>query len=72
MMIIQLEIYYVICVIKIFSAINLSRQTNMSIPQQTNFAGKLEEEDHATMFFITKRQQKIIVNFFLDSLIVTE
>ena len=44
----------------------------MSIPQQTDFAGKLEEEDHATMIFITKRQQKIIVNFFLDSLIVTE
>ena len=71
-MIIQLEIYYVICIIKIFSGINLSRQTNMSIPQQTNFAEKLEEEDHATMLFITKRQQKIIVNFFLDLLIVTE
>ena len=71
-MIIQLEIYYVICVIKIFSGINLSRQTNMSIPQQTDFAGKLEEEDHAKMFFITKRQQKIIVKLFLDSLIVTE
>ena len=30
---------------------DLSRQTNMSIPQQINFAGKLEE-DGETMFFV--------------------
>ena len=35
--------------------IDLSRQTNASIPQQINFVGK---EDGATMFFIDENQQK--------------
>ena len=52
--------------------IDLSRQTNMSIPQQINFIGKLEEYDGGTMFFIAEKQQKTILNFSLDSLIVTE
>ena len=52
--------------------IDLSRQTNTSIPQQINFVGKLEEDDGATMFFIAEKQQKTILNFSLDSLIVTE
>ena len=52
--------------------IDLSRQTNASIPQQINFTGKLEEDDGATMFFIAEKQQKTILNFSLDSLIVTE
>ena len=30
--------------------INLSGQTNTSIPPQINFTGKLEEDDGATMF----------------------
>ena len=47
-------------------SIDLSRQTNTSIPQQVNFTGKVEEDDSATM------QQKTIINFSLDSLIVTE
>ena len=47
-------------------SIDLSRQTNTSIPQQINFTGKVEEDDSATM------QQKTIINFSLDSLIVTE
>ena len=51
--------------------INLSRQTNMSILQQNNFVGKLEEDDDATMFFVSEKQQKIVLNFSLDSLIVT-
>ena len=38
--------------------IDLSRQTNLSTPQQINFTGKLEEDDGATMFFITEKQQK--------------
>ena len=50
----------------------LSRQTNTSIPQQINFVEKLEEDDGATMIFIAEKQQKIILNFSLDSLIVTE
>ena len=52
--------------------IDLSRQTNTSIPQQINFTGKLEKDDGVTMIFITEKQQKIIPNFSLDSLIVTE
>ena len=52
--------------------IDLSVQANMSIPQQINFPGKLKEDDHATMFFVSQNQQKIILNFSLDSLIVTE
>ena len=53
-------------------AIDLSRQTNTNIPQQINFVGKLEEDDGATMFFIAEKQLKTILNFSLDSLIVTE
>ena len=48
-----------------------SRQTNAIIPQQIYFVGKLEEEDGAAMFFIAENQQKTILNFSLDSLIVT-
>ena len=40
--------------------IDLSRQTNMSIPQQFNFVWKLEEDDRATMFFIAEKQRDII------------
>ena len=29
--------------------IDLSRETNTTIPQQTNFTGKLEDDDCATM-----------------------
>ena len=52
--------------------IDLSREVNTSIPQQINFTGKLEKDDGVTMIFITEKQQKIIPNFSLDSLIVTE
>ena len=31
--------------------IDLSRQTNMSIPQQINFVEKLEDDDGAIIFF---------------------
>ena len=34
--------------------IDLSRQTNTNIPQQTNLIGKLEEDDDAIMFFIAE------------------
>ena len=50
--------------------IDLSRQTNTSIPQQINFVGKLEEGHGATMFFIAEKQQETVLNFSLDSLIV--
>ena len=52
--------------------IDLSRQANTNILQQINFTGKLEEDDGSIMFFITDKQQKTILNFSLDSLIVTE
>ena len=52
--------------------IDLSRQTNTIIPHQINFTGKLEENDGAGMFFIAEEQQETIINFSLDSLIVTE
>ena len=53
------------------TGIDLSRQTNTNISQQINFIGKLEEDNGATMFFIAEKQQKTILNFSLDSLIVT-
>ena len=40
--------------------IDLSRQSNTTIPQQSNFTGKLEEDGDATMSFITEKQQKIV------------
>ena len=51
---------------------NLSRQANTNIPQQSNFIEKLEEDDGARMFFIAEKEQKAILNFSLDSLIVKE
>ena len=48
--------------------VDLSRQTNISIPQKINFTGKLEEDDGATMCFIAEKQQKTILNFSLDLL----
>ena len=34
--------------------------------------GKLDEDDCATMFLIAEKQQQTILNFSLDSLIITE
>ena len=56
----------------IINLLALSRQTNTSIHQQINFVEKLEEDAGATMFFIAEKQHKTILNFSLDSLIVTE
>ena len=39
--------------------IDLSRQTNASIPQQINFVGKLEEDDGTTMFLLLKSSKKL-------------
>ena len=69
-MIIQQEIYQIICIIR--TIINLSRQTNTVILQQINFSGKLEKDDGTTMSFIVEKQQKTIPNFSLDLLIITE
>ena len=51
---------------------DLSRQANTNIPWEINFTGKLEEDDGATIFFIGEKQQKTILNFSLDSLVLTE
>ena len=51
--------------------IDLSRETNTSIPQHINF-WEILEGDGADMYFITEKQQKTILNLSLDSLIVTE
>ena len=51
---------------------DLSTQRNKNIPQQIDFTRKLEKDDGATLFFIAEKQQKEILNFSLNSLIVTE
>ena len=51
---------------------DLWRQTNTNIPQQTNYIGKLEKDEGATIFFIAEKQQKAILIFSLDSLIASE
>ena len=51
--------------------IDLSRKTNTDIPQQINFTGKLED-DGATMSFFAEKQWSAILNFSLNSLIVSE
>ena len=46
---------------------DLSRQTNTSSPQQINFIGKLEKDDNTT-----QKQQKTVLKFSLNLLVVTE
>ena len=50
----------------------LLRRTNTSAPQQINFVGKLEEVVATTMLFTIEKQQKKILSFPLDLLIVAE
>ena len=52
--------------------IDLSRQTNTSIPQQINFTGKLGKDYGATVSFIIDKEQKAILNLSVDSLNATE
>ena len=54
------------------NGIDLSGETNTSILPQINFVGKLEEDDCASMIFVSEKQQKATLNFSSDSLIVTE
>ena len=44
---------------------------NTTSTQQIKFTEILEEDDGAKMFFNAEKQQKAILNFSLDSLIVT-
>ena len=47
--------------------ISLSRQTNITIPRQISFTGKLEKDEQKT-----RKQQKTILGVSLDLLLVTE
>ena len=45
-------------------ATNLSKQTKLKDPQQINFIGKLENQDHgATMFFMIENSEETTLNF---------
>ena len=52
--------------------IDLQHKQNTSIPQQIKFTGKIDKDVFEKMFFIADKQQKSILNFSLDLLIVTE
>ena len=41
------------------TGLDLSRQTNTTIPQKINFTGKLEEDDGAIMFLALKSSKKL-------------
>ena len=45
---------------------------NKALKLIKNFTRKLDKDDGVTKFFITEKQQKTVLNFSLDSLIVTE
>ena len=47
-----------------FVSIDLSMQTNTTIPQQNNFSKKLKENDGATIFFISRKKQKLFKTCF--------
>ena len=52
--------------------IDLSRQTNTNVPQKINFVGKLKKDNRVKILFIPEKQQKTILKFYLDSLILTK
>ena len=45
-------------------AIDLSKQTKLKDPQQTNFIGKRDKDNGATMFFIIEKSEATTFNFF--------
>ena len=52
-------------------AIDLSKQTKLKDPQQINFTGKLENQDHgATMFFIIEKSEETTFNFSQNSVTI--
>ena len=49
-------------------ATDLSKQTKIKDPQQINFIGKLENQDHGgTMFFIIEKSEETTFNFSQNS-----
>ena len=52
-------------------AIDLSKQTKLKDPQQINFIGKLENQDHgATMFFIIEKSEETTFNVSQNSVTI--
>ena len=52
-------------------AIDLSKQTKLKDPQQINFIGKLENQDHgAAMFFIIEKSEETTFNFSQNSVTI--
>ena len=52
-------------------AIDLSKQTKLKDPQQIDFIGKLENQDHgAIMFFIIEKSEKTTFNFSQSSVTI--
>ena len=52
-------------------ATDLSKQTKLKDPQQINFIGKLENQDHGvTMFFIIEKSEETTFKFFQNSVII--
>ena len=42
----------------------MSKQTELKDPQQINFIGKIESQDHGeAMFFITEKSEETTLNF---------
>ena len=52
--------------------VDLSREANKSMSQEIDFVENIEEDDGTTIFFISENQQKTILNFYLDWLVITE
>ena len=51
--------------------IDLSKQTKLKDPQQINFIGKLENQDHgATMFFMIENSEETTLNFLQNSVTI--
>ena len=52
-------------------AIDLSKQAKIKDPQQINFIGKLENQDHGTtMFFIIEKSEETTFNFSQNSVAI--
>ena len=52
-------------------AIDLSKQAKIKDPQQINFTGKLENQNHrATMFFIIEKSEETAFNFSQNSVTI--
>ena len=64
-------IYIIKNIINSFAYIYRDKK-HANIPQQIYFTGKLEEDYGATMLFIAEKQQKTVLDFSLDALILRE